>query len=67
MVDLYKYSFKYLNTGEITPEESFMNAYTEDNYESEQIHPAHKKLRVILYDKYKKAIYIRLCKTNVNI
>ena len=33
MVDLGMHKFKYLNTGKLTPEESFMNAYTEDNYE----------------------------------
>ena len=32
MVDLGMQKFKYLNTGKITPEESFMNAYTENNY-----------------------------------
>ena len=26
-------TFKYLNTGKLTPEETFVNAYTEDNYE----------------------------------
>ena len=30
MVDLGMHKFKYLNTGKMTPEESFMNAYTED-------------------------------------
>ena len=55
MVDLGIHKFKYLNTGKLTPEESFMNAYTEDNYEQEQIHPDNEQLRVILYDKYKKA------------
>ena len=29
MVDLGKYEFKYLETGKITPEESFMNDYAE--------------------------------------
>ena len=33
MVDLGMHKFKYLNTGKLTPEESFMNSYTEDNYE----------------------------------
>ena len=47
--------FKYINTGKITPEESFMDAYTEDNYELEQIHPDNKWLRVIWYAKYEKA------------
>ena len=46
--------FKYLNTGKITPEESFMNAYTEDNYELEQVHPPNIWLRVILYARYEK-------------
>ena len=55
MVDLVMHKFKYLNTGKITPEESFMNAYTEENYEQEQIHPDNKRLRVILYAKYEKA------------
>ena len=47
-------TFKCLNTGEITPEESFMNDYAEDNYKLETIRPANKRLRVILYEKYKK-------------
>ena len=54
MVDFGMQKFKYLNTGKITPEESFMNAYTEDNYELEQVHPPNKWLRVILYAKYEK-------------
>ena len=54
MVDLGMHKFKYLNTEKLTPEGSFMNAYTEDNYEQEQIHPDNKQLRVILYDKYEK-------------
>ena len=55
MVDLGMHKFKYLNTGKLTPEESFMNAYTEENYELEQVHPANKRLRGILFAKYKKA------------
>ena len=55
MVDLGMHKFKYLNTGKLTPEESFVNAYTEENYEQEQIHHANKRLRVILYAKYEKA------------
>ena len=55
MVDLGMHKFKYLNTGKLTPEESFMNAYTEDNYEQKQIHHDNKQLRVILYAKYEKA------------
>ena len=34
MVDLGTYEFKDLNTGEITPEQLFTNAYTEEVYES---------------------------------
>ena len=37
MVALGMHKFKYLNTGKITFEESFTNAYTEENYELEQI------------------------------
>ena len=33
MIDLGKYIFKDLNTGKITPEESFPNAYIEEVYE----------------------------------
>ena len=51
MVDLGMNFFKYLNTGKITPEESFMNAYTEDDYELEQFHSDNKQLQVILYEK----------------
>ena len=36
MVDLATYDYKYLNTGLITPKESFMNAYAEEIHESEQ-------------------------------
>ena len=49
------HKIKYLNKWKLTPEESFMNAHTEDNYELEKIHPSNKRLRVILYDKYEKA------------
>ena len=33
MVDMVKYKFKYLNTGKITSEESFMNDYAKEIYE----------------------------------
>ena len=33
MVDMGMYEFKYLNTGNITPEELFMNVYTEVMHE----------------------------------
>ena len=52
MVDLGMQKFKYLNTGKIKPEESFVNAYTEEEYEQEQINPDNKRLRVILNAKY---------------
>ena len=55
MVDLGMHKCKYLNTGKLTPEESLVNAYTEENYEQEQINPDNKRLCVILYDKYEKA------------
>ena len=55
MVDLVMHKFKYLNTGKLTPEESFMNPYTRRKYEQEKIHPDNKRLRVILYYKYEKA------------
>ena len=55
MVALGTHKCKYLNTGKITPEEPFMNAYTEENYELEQVHPYSKRLWVILYAKYEKA------------
>ena len=67
MVDVGMQKFKYLNTGKITPEESFMNAYTEENYKLEQVHPANKRLRGFYFPNTKRQIYIRLCKTNVNI
>ena len=33
LVDLGMQKIKYLNTGKLIPEKSFMNAYTEANYE----------------------------------
>ena len=47
MVDLGTYTFKYLYTGEITPEESFTNAYVKELYESEHVLITTKLLRVI--------------------
>ena len=55
MVELGTYIFKDLNTGKITPEESFNNAHVKEVYESEHVRNATKLLRVILDDKYKKA------------
>ena len=47
MVDLGTYELK-INTGEITPEESFITAYVEEVYESEQFHTSTKTIRLIL-------------------
>ena len=55
MVDLGTYIFKILNTGEITPEESFTNSYVEEVYGSEHVRSATKQLCVILDAKYKKS------------
>ena len=52
MVSSGTYEFKYLNTGKITPEESFTNAYSKEVYESEHVITATKLLRVILDAKY---------------
>ena len=42
MIDLSVYEFKYLNTGNITPEESLMNSYIAEVYELEQVHTSTK-------------------------
>ena len=55
MVNLGTYIFKDLNTGKITPEELFTNAYVEKVYESEHVSTATKRLHVILDAKYRKA------------
>ena len=67
MVDLGMYEFKHLNTGNITPEESFMNIHAEEIHELEQVRISTKQLRVILYAKYKKAYLNKVIKTNANI
>ena len=54
MFDLGMYIFKYLNTGKITPEESFTNAYVEEVYDSEHVGTAIKRLHVILDSKCEK-------------
>ena len=54
MVDLGTHEFKYLNIGNITPEESFTNVYAEEINESEQVHTSTKRLCVILDAKYEK-------------
>ena len=57
MVDLGTYAFSDLETGEITPQESFMHAYTGELYESERARFSTKQLRVILDDKYEKSVF----------
>ena len=52
MVDLGRYEFKILNTGKITPEELFTNAYIKKGHESEHLCIPTKRLRVILDAKY---------------
>ena len=54
MVYLGMYEFKILNTGEITPEESFTNAYVDEVYDLEHVCTSTKLLRVILDAKYDK-------------
>ena len=51
-VRLGTYIFKYLNIGEIKPEEFFTNAYAEELYDPEHVCNATKRLRVILDAKY---------------
>ena len=54
MIDLGTYLCKYLNIGEIKPEEQFTDAYVEEVYKTEHVHTATKRFHVVLYDKYKK-------------
>ena len=54
MVDFVTFIFKYLNTGEITPEKLFTNSYVKEVYASEHVFTATKLLHVILYAKYGK-------------
>ena len=54
MVDPGADEFNNLNTGKITPEYIFTNAYTEEIHESGQVRTYTKQLRVILDDKYEK-------------
>ena len=54
MVDLGTYVFEDLNTEEIKTEEFFTDDYVEELYESENLHTATKRLRVILNSKYEK-------------
>ena len=43
MVDMGTYEFKDFETGKITPEEYFMNAYAEEVNQLEQAHNSTKK------------------------
>ena len=54
IVDLGTYEFKDLNIGKITLKESFMNSYTEEIYESEQVHTYAKQLHTILDANFQK-------------
>ena len=51
MVNIGSYEFEDFNTGNITPEELFMDAYAEKIYD--QVRTSTKQLRVILDAKYK--------------
>ena len=55
MVDLGTYEFKYYNTGEFTPKESFTDAYVEEVYDLKHVCTDTTLLRVILDTKYEKA------------
>ena len=63
MVDLGAYEFKYLNTGEITPEELFKHSYIKELYESEHFLTATKQLHVILDSKYENIDFQRIMET----
>ena len=51
MIDLGTYEIKYLNTGKMTPEKSFTNAYIDEIYELEQVRTSTKQLHTNLYAK----------------
>ena len=51
MAILGMYIFKDLNTGKITPEESFNDYYIQEVYESEHVNTSTKRLPVISYAK----------------
>ena len=44
------------------PEESYMNAYAEEIYKSEQFRTSTKRLSLVLYAKYKKAYLNKVMK-----
>ena len=64
MVDSGEYAFKYLNTGEIIPQELFTNAYSKEVYESEHVYNATKQLRISLYAKYEKSDLHKVIETH---
>ena len=55
MIDMVTHEWNCSNTGNITPEETFMNAYAEEIHELEKVRTSTKLLRVILDAKYEKA------------
>ena len=67
MFDLGTYIFEKLNTEKIKPEEYFTYAYVEEVYESEHVRTSTKRLRIILDEKYRTQICIRLWKLIVKI
>ena len=54
IVDMGTYEFKGLNSGKITSEEMFMDAYQEEIHELYQFRNSTKRLGVILDAKYEK-------------
>ena len=54
MYDLVSYDFKDLNTGKITLDEYFTNAYADELYESEQVHTSTKEIHKFLDAKFGK-------------
>ena len=64
MVDSGTYEYQYLNTGEITPKELFMNSYVEEIYKSEQFRTYTKLLCTVLYTKYENSYLNKVMKIN---
>ena len=67
MFDQGTYEFNFLDRGNITPEESFMNAFTEEIHESEKVIIYTNRLHFTLDTKYKKADLNRVMKIYANI
>ena len=57
MVDLGMYEFIYFETGKITPEELFMNAYSDEVYKLDQVRTSNKWLLVTLDARYQNAYF----------